>query len=219
MSQTQLQLYRLRTSLEGGPGPDAPNGGRHTLLGAVDVSPIADGHRGPAYDGVETWLVESAEEAAALRAACGDGDDAWITTRRHVVLGGAPLTAADAGFGIVMVVGMCRREGMALDTFQRHWLGEHARITLAAPGTSRYEIALPIVDDYAAGAPALDGLAELWWCSQADLDAYLASPAMAAVGADMETFVSPERALYSLYSTRGLTWLTGEAATAGKERR
>ena len=168
---------------------------------------------------VETWLVESAEEAAALRAACGDGDDAWITTRRHVVLGGAPLTAADAGFGIVMVVGMCRREGMALDTFQRHWLGEHARITLAAPGTSRYEIALPIVDEYAAGAPALDGLAELWWCSQADLDAYLDSPAMAAVGADMETFVSPERALYSLYSTRGLTWLTGEAATAGKERR
>ncbi|MFT4288932.1 EthD family reductase [Nocardioides sp.] len=206
---TTLQLFRLlpENTADGHRPASAAASGRHTYLRFADPSPIESSHRGPQSAAVETWLVDSVEEADAVRTAVPDDGSVWVTTRRHVVLGGAPLTEVDAAFGIKMVVGMCRREGMSVETFQQHWLTTHSELTLEAPGTSRYEIALPVVDEYLRGEPAYDGFAELWWRSQADLDAYLASPVMGKVGEDMELFVSSSRPFCSLYSTTGERWL------------
>lgn len=203
-----IQLYRLSTSADAPPGasPSPVDVRRRTVTWSTDQSPIAESHRGVGFDVVETWTVDTVEEAGAIRSMHATDDSRWITTRRHVVLNGAPLTEVDSGIGIKLIVGMCRHEDMSVDTFQRHWLDEHAELTLEAPGTSRYEITLPVADEYLAGEPSYDGFAELWWRSQADLDAYLASPVMAKVGADMEIFVSPTRPLWSLYSSRGERW-------------
>lgn len=206
MTETPIVVYRLVES-SGAADPLTTTGtGRHTFLPAVDPSPIGDGHRGVEYSAIESWAVDSVATALRLRSAHATAGEDWIITRRHTVVNGAPFTETDAGFGIVMVVAMCCLEGLPLDSFQQHWLNEHARLTVEAPGTSRYEIALPVVDEYLNARPTFDGLAVLWWRSQADIDAYMASPVMNKIGPDMELFVSGDRPFYSLYSTRGERW-------------
>ncbi len=206
MTDTSLVVYRLVESSESVEALTTTGTGRHTFFSTNEPSPVSDGHRGTEYSAVESWQVDSVETARQLRSAHAEAGGQWVITRRYTVLNGAPLTEADAGHGIVMVCGLTSLEGLSLDSFQQHWLNEHARLTAEAPGTSRYEIALPVADEYLDGRPVFDGFAVLWWRSPADLDAYLASSVMSKVRSDMELFVSADRPFHSLYSTKGERW-------------
>src|SRR5436309_4566946 len=113
-------------------------------------------------------------------------------TRRRTLIGLAGLAAsasalrmawgAEPGtFAIKRASLLQRKAGISHQEFVKHWVEIHAPMARACPGIGRY--ALTIIKststrkDVAAYDIEVDGIAELWFKSQADFDAYSASPA------------------------------------------
>lgn len=95
---------------------------------------------------------------------------------------------------IKLVYALRRRDGISREAFQQYWLATHAPLVKAAAGALsvvRYVQSHSIdtaIDAAIAGSrgcavPAFDGVAELWWQSEAALMAAMASEAGQAAGA------------------------------------
>jgi uncharacterized protein (TIGR02118 family) len=127
--------------------------------------------------------------------------------RRRTLIGLAGLAAsasavkmafgADPGPFVMKRASLLQRKaGISHEEFVKHWVEIHAPMARACPGIGRY--ALTIVKSTAARkdvAPyeiQVDGIAEMWFKSQADFDAYSNSPATKRLRDDGATFIGRE---------------------------
>jgi uncharacterized protein (TIGR02118 family) len=81
---------------------------------------------------------------------------------------------------IKLIVVVKRNAAMSPAEFHRYWRTEHARKVNSIAATKkyvrRYVQAHTLESEYAAGEPAYDGTAELWFDSVADKDAFYSDP-------------------------------------------
>lgn len=76
-----------------------------------------------------------------------------------------------------------KKEGMTDQQFRDHWLTRHADLCLKLPGMRRYSV--NFVDRERFPKFGYDGFSELWFDSEEDLDAALASPEGRTLLADL----------------------------------
>lgn len=91
---------------------------------------------------------------------------------------------------IKLIVAVKRNPGMSPAEFHQYWRTEHSRkvrsIAACAKYVRRYVQAHTIEGEYAAGEPAFDGTAELWFDSVEAKDAFFSDPEYLAVVAPDE---------------------------------
>ena len=79
-----------------------------------------------------------------------------------------------------------KKEGIAHEQFVDHWLQKHAALCVKLPQLRRYSVNL--VDRARFPKFGYDGFSELWFDSEADLVAALASPEGKTLLADLPNF-------------------------------
>ncbi len=94
---------------------------------------------------------------------------------------------------IKLVYCLRRRSDVTPAEFHRYWRVDHAAkvksIAATAKYVRRYVQAHTLDSEYAAGDPAFDGTAELWFDSVADKDAFYSDPEyLARVNPDERVF-------------------------------
>jgi uncharacterized protein (TIGR02118 family) len=99
---------------------------------------------------------------------------------------------------IKLIVAVKRNAAMSPAEFHQYWRTEHAvkvrSIAACARYVRRYVQAHTLDDEYAAGDPAYDGTAELWFDSVADKDAFYSDPEyLAVVAPDERVFADMTR--------------------------
>ena len=90
---------------------------------------------------------------------------------------------------VKLVVYFKRRAGMEVEPFQEYWRTRHAEVVSGLPGIRRYVQSHTLLAGYRKGAPAFDGVAEVWFD---DLDAIRAldgTDALRAVQEDEARFI------------------------------
>ena len=87
-----------------------------------------------------------------------------------------------------------RKPGVTHEEFAKHWVEIHAPMAIGIPGIGRYT--LTIINKTSARKNMatydnlqVDGIAEQWFRSQADYEAYLNSPLTARLRDDGATFI------------------------------
>ena len=124
-------------------------------------------------------------------------------TRRRTMVGLAGLAAsalgADTKSGALTIKRaslLARKPGMSHEEFVKHWVEIHAPMARACPGIGRYTLTIikssSTRKDVAPFEIQVDGIAELWFKSQADFDAYSTSPATKRLRDDGATFIGRE---------------------------
>ena len=108
---------------------------------------------------------------------------------------------------IKLIVAVKRNAAMSPAEFHRYWRTEHAKKVNSIAATKkyvrRYVQAHTLDTEYAAGEPAYDGTAELWFDSVADKDAFYSDPEYLAV-------VNPDERVFA-YMTLSRFLVTEEA--------
>jgi len=85
-----------------------------------------------------------------------------------------------------------RRPGMSVEDFQRHWLRTHAKVAAGAPGLRRYVQSHTLLQGYAKGERAYDGISEMWFDSKAACLAAIDDPSYAeGLARDELGFIDP----------------------------
>lgn len=81
------------------------------------------------------------------------------------------------------------KPGVSFEEFKRHWLVDHAPLTLKFKNLKGYRMNI-VTDEYQEieGELPYDGTAELWWDSVEDMKEDFASPAAAEALADADSF-------------------------------
>ena len=87
-----------------------------------------------------------------------------------------------------------RKPGITHEEFARHWVEIHAPMAVGIPGIGRYTLTIIKQTSPRKNMPTYDGLqvdgiAEQWFRSQADYEAYLSSPKTARLREDGATFI------------------------------
>ena len=128
-------------------------------------------------------------------------------SRRRSLIGLAGLAAsasvskmawgAESGpFAIKRASLLQRKRGISHEEFVKHWVEIHAPMARACPGIARYTLTIvksaSTRKDVAPYEIEVDGIAELWFKSQADFDAYSTSPATQRLRDDGATFIGRE---------------------------
>ena len=128
-------------------------------------------------------------------------------TRRRTLIGLAGLAAsasalkmawgADSGTFVIKRASLLQRKpGISYEEFVKHWVEIHAPMARACPGIGRYTLTIvkssSTRKDVAPYEIQVDGIAELWFKSQADFDAYSNSPATKRLRDDGATFIGRE---------------------------
>jgi uncharacterized protein (TIGR02118 family) len=91
---------------------------------------------------------------------------------------------------MVKIVAVVKRKaGMPVEAFQEHWRTRHAEVVAKLPGLRRYVQSHTLPSGYGRGAPAWDGIAELWFDDTDALRALRGTPEQAAVDADEARFL------------------------------
>lgn len=88
---------------------------------------------------------------------------------------------------------LTRKDGMTHEQFMCHWRDIHGPLAHAVPGILRYvqnEIAAePSRPDIPSHEIAVDGIAEIWWESEAAMRHAAATPELKALHADGALFI------------------------------
>ena len=90
---------------------------------------------------------------------------------------------------VKLVVVVKRKPGMQVEAFQDYWRVRHPDVVTKLAGLRRYVQSHTLLSGYRKGAPACDGIAELWFESGDALRALRGTPEQAAVDADEERFL------------------------------
>src|SRR2546421_7255980 len=129
------------------------------------------------------------------------------TTRRRTVIGLAGLAASasalkmacgtDRGPFVIKRASLLQRKpGISHEEFVKHWVEVHAPMARACPGIGRYTLTIvksaSTRKDVAPYEIQVDDIAELWFRSQADFEAYSTSPATKRLRYDGATFIGRE---------------------------
>lgn len=104
---------------------------------------------------------------------------------------------------IKLIVVVRRNAAMSPAQFHEYWRTQHARKVRSIPACAkyirRYIQAHTLDTEYAAGDPAYDGTAELWFDSIADKDAFFSDPDyLAIVAPDERVFADMDRTRFLL---------------------
>jgi uncharacterized protein (TIGR02118 family) len=128
-------------------------------------------------------------------------------TRRRSLIGLAALAASGSApklawaaepepFAIKRASLLQRKPGISHEEFVKHWVEIHAPLAHACPGIGRYTLTIvksaSTRKDVAGYDIQVDGIAELWFKTQADYDAYSNSPATTRLRDDGATFIGRE---------------------------
>lgn len=127
------------------------------------------------------------------------------SSRRRAFLGLAGLAASGAtatiAFGankgpfVIKKASLLQRKpGITHEEFAKHWVEIHAPMAVGIPGIGRYTLTIinkttPRKNMATYDGLQVDGIAEQWFRSQADYEAYLASPKTARLREDGATFI------------------------------
>jgi uncharacterized protein (TIGR02118 family) len=128
-------------------------------------------------------------------------------TRRRTLIGLAGLAAstsalkmargADLGPLVIKRASLLQRKpGISHEEFVKYWVEIHAPMARACPGIGRYTLTIikstSTRKDVAPYEIQVDGIAEMWFESQAGFDAYSTSPATKRLRDDGATFIGRE---------------------------
>lgn len=102
---------------------------------------------------------------------------------------------------IKLIVAIKRNPAMSPAEFHEYWRTTHSEKVRALPASKRYirkyVQAHTLDSEYAAGEPAFDGTAELWFDSIADKDAFYSDPEyLANVNPDEKVFADMTTTLF-----------------------
>jgi len=127
--------------------------------------------------------------------------------RRGILIGLAGMAASPAAqkvawaaqlepFAIKRASLLQRKPGISHENFVRHWVEVHAPMARACPGIARYTLTIvksaSTRADVAPFDVQVDGIAEMWFKSEADFNAYSTSPATKRLRDDGATFIGRE---------------------------
>ncbi len=106
---------------------------------------------------------------------------------------------------IKLIVAIKRNPAMSPAEFHEYWRTTHSEKVRALAATERYirryVQAHTLPTEYAAGEPAFDGTAELWFDSIADKDAFYSDPEyLAHVSPDEKVFADMTSTLFFVTS-------------------
>ena len=117
-------------------------------------------------------------------------------TRRRTLIGLAGLAASASAaepFTIKRASLLQRKPEISHEEFVRHWVEIHAPMAHGIPGIGRYTLTIIKNTSARKGMPSydiqVDGIAEQWFRSQADYEAYLNSPLTKRLRDDGATFI------------------------------
>ncbi|NRB54459.1 MAG: EthD family reductase [Salinicola sp.] len=79
-----------------------------------------------------------------------------------------------------------KKSGMSQEAFEKHWLTVHADLCKQLPGMLRYSVNLVSREEFPEFG--YDGFSELWFRSEEELNASLASPEGKTLLADLPNF-------------------------------
>jgi uncharacterized protein (TIGR02118 family) len=82
-----------------------------------------------------------------------------------------------------------RKPGMAVEDFQAYWRQRHPEVVTKLAGVRRYVQSHTLPQAYARGAPAYDGIAEVWFDDTEAMRRLGGSPEYEAVRADEARFI------------------------------
>ena len=102
---------------------------------------------------------------------------------------------------IKLIVAIKRNPAMSPAEFHEYWRTTHSEKVRALPASKRYirkyVQAHTLISEYAAGEPAFDGTAELWFDSIADKDAFYSDPEyLSDVNPDEKVFADMTTTLF-----------------------
>ena len=90
---------------------------------------------------------------------------------------------------VKLVVYFKRRAGMEVEPFQEYWRTCHAEVVRGLPGIRRYVQSHTLLGGYRRGAPAFDGIAEVWFDDVDAIRALDGTDALRAVQEDEARFI------------------------------
>lgn len=129
----------------------------------------------------------AALEVVAQRVAAATQPLTMLCTREHVVLERGVPPGSVKGIFLFR-----KREDLALDRFQSYWLEHHGPIASRTPDALRYVQCHVLPETYASGAPAYDGVTEIYWPSFPRMVASMGSPSMTVEqSSDARNFAAP----------------------------
>lgn len=132
----------------------------------------------------------------------------FLATREQVIVAG-PTIEKDTRLvkGLFLLK---RRPGMSPEEFQDYWLHKHAPLVPREPGLVRYVQCHYVLEGYADGDPAYDGVAELWWRTPAAFDRYWNSDALREeLAADPPQFMDVDASFGMLAVENRVIWPEG----------
>lgn len=95
---------------------------------------------------------------------------------------------------IKVVVAIVRHPQISAEEFHEHWRSTHARLVTGSRASKRYIRRYvqchTLPGEYARGEPDFDGIAEIWFDSVADKDAFFSDP-------DYIADVQPDESLFA----------------------
>ncbi len=95
---------------------------------------------------------------------------------------------------VKLIYVITRKQGLAVEEFQRYWRETHGPIAARIPGVRRYvQCHVPRELYDRASPPAHDGAAELWFDDLDALRAAIASPEAQAAREDERNFIDHSR--------------------------
>jgi hypothetical protein len=135
------------------------------------------------FDGYACWWWADGDADSDALVAAGEVAGPAGASETRVVVDDHVID--DGGRGAFKLVSLVRfRPDLAPDWIRGSWAGEHAELTLAAGGFTRY-VQNHVVDSVGEPGPLqFDGFAEHWFESEADLDRVEPTPAWQALVAD-----------------------------------
>ncbi len=91
-----------------------------------------------------------------------------------------------------------RKATMELDAFRNYWLTTHAELALKVPGLRKYVQSHTLLSGYKKGAPAFDGIAEVWYDDTDAMRRIAELPEARAVNADGFNFMDMRASAFLL---------------------
>jgi uncharacterized protein (TIGR02118 family) len=98
---------------------------------------------------------------------------------------------------IKLIAFLKRKPGMTMDEFRERWVDEHTKLSSKLPGLKGYRINLATDSQPNGAVPLYDGTAELWWDSEAEMEASFATQIGIDAGADADLFAAVRIHLYT----------------------
>lgn len=134
-----------------------------------------------------------------------DEGPSFLMTRENVVIAG-PELAKDAP-GVKAVVLVKRKRGLTVAEYQDYWRTGHAALVPKTPGLQRYVQSHVAPETYESGAPAYDGVAELWWQDMAAFErGWLSEEVQVEQFKDASNFVDFETSVGLLVEETRVIW-------------